>query len=191
MYPKKYAHGFCFAVLCCGYTLTDFPIYIRLTSLALWQSNDCPSASKATLMNMDKYFMRINYERLHNHNKAKHNKTVCIFIGIYCMRHQTRPPWVQIMVCRRFGAIIWTSAGLLLTRSFTTHLNDIWVKYNHFHCCLQIDSHFVAGIINNFEIAALCVTITYYRCVLFLKRHGLRCQFGIIMKPLSGFLTKR
>ena len=85
VYPKKYAHGFCFAVLCCGYTLTDFPISIRLTSLALWQSSDCASASKATLMNMDKYFMWIHHERLHNHNKAKHNKTVCIFLGIYCM----------------------------------------------------------------------------------------------------------
>ena len=42
------------------------------------------SASKATLMNMDTYFMWIHYERLHNHNKAKHNKTVCIFLGIYC-----------------------------------------------------------------------------------------------------------
>ena len=91
VYPKKYAHGFCFAVLCCGYTLTDFPISIRLTSLALWQSNDCPSASKATLMNMDKYSMWIHYERLHNHNKAKHNKTVCIFLGIYCMRQRTEP----------------------------------------------------------------------------------------------------
>ena len=88
VYPKKYAHGFCFAVLCCGYTLTGFPISIRITSLALWQSNDCPSASKATLMNMDKYFMRIHYERLHNHNKAKHNKTVCIFLGIYCIRNR-------------------------------------------------------------------------------------------------------
>ena len=85
VYPKKYAHGFCFAVLCCGYTLTDFPISIRLTSLALGQSNDCPSASKETLMNMDKYFMWIHYERLYNHNKAKHNKTVCIFLGIYCI----------------------------------------------------------------------------------------------------------
>ena len=85
VYPKKYTHGFRFAVLCCGYTLTDFPISIRLTSLALWQSNDCPSASKATLMNMDRCFMWIHYERLHNHNKAKHNKTVCIFLGIYCI----------------------------------------------------------------------------------------------------------
>ena len=88
VYPKKHAHGFCFSVLCCGYTLTDFPISIRLTSLALWQSNDCPSASKATLMNMDKYFTWIHYERLHNHNNAKHNKTVCIFLGIYCMCNQ-------------------------------------------------------------------------------------------------------
>ena len=85
VYPKKYAHGFCFAVLCCGYTLTYLPISIRLTSLALWQSNDCPSASKATLMNMDRYFMWIHCERLHNHNKSTHNKTMCIFIGIYCM----------------------------------------------------------------------------------------------------------
>ena len=35
---------------------------------------------------MDKYFMWIHYERLHNHNKAKHNKTVCIFLGIYCIQ---------------------------------------------------------------------------------------------------------
>ena len=90
VYPKKYAHGFCFAVLCCGYTLTDFPISIRLTSLALWQSNDCPSASKATLMNMVKYFMWIHYERLHNHNKAKHNN-LCIFLGIYCICLKVTP----------------------------------------------------------------------------------------------------
>ena len=86
VYPKKYAHGSCFVVFCCGYTLTDFPIFIRLTSLALWQSNDCPSVSKATLMNMHKYFIWVHYERLHNHNKAKHNKTVCIFLGIHCIR---------------------------------------------------------------------------------------------------------
>ena len=84
VYPKKYAHGSCFAVLCCGYVLTDLPISTRLTSLALWQSNDCPSASKATLVNMSKCIMWIHYEWLHNHIKAKHNKTVCKFLGIYC-----------------------------------------------------------------------------------------------------------
>ena len=34
---------------------------------------------------MNKYFMLIHYERLHNHNNAKHNKTVYIFLGIYCI----------------------------------------------------------------------------------------------------------
>ena len=120
VYPNKYAHGFCFAVLCCGYTLTDFPISIKLTSLALWQSNDCPSASKATLMNMDKYFMWIHYERLHNHNKAKHNKTVCIFLGIYCTSQQrsiySDHCWVLDVImlrndmsfcCQVLGILIW------------------------------------------------------------------------------------
>ena len=102
VYPKKYAHGFCFAVLCCGYTLTDFPISIRLTSLALWHSNDCPSASKATLMNMDKYFMWIHYERLHNHNKAKHNKTVCIFLGIYCKLTLGMRMWIHASPNEKF-----------------------------------------------------------------------------------------
>ena len=100
VYPKKYAHGCCFAVLCCGYTLLDFPISIRLTSLALWQYNDCPSASKATLMKMDKNFMWIPYERLHNHNKAKLNKTVCIFLGIYCIKDNLYV--TRRVICRQY-----------------------------------------------------------------------------------------
>ena len=78
-------------LLCCALLwlyIDCFPISIRLTLLALWQSNDCPSASKATLMNMDKYFMWIHYERLHTHNK-----TVCIFLGIYCSYIWRQDSW--------------------------------------------------------------------------------------------------
>ena len=120
VYPKKYAHGFCFAVLCCGYTLTAFPISIRLTSLALWQSNDCPSASKATLMNMDKYFMWIHYERLHNHNKAKHNKTVCIFLGIYCTRALRVTVTVGGLVIYKCSYMINSDTVRLFWSSYTT-----------------------------------------------------------------------
>ena len=87
VYPKKYTHGFCFAVLCCGYTLADFPIPIRLTSLALWQSNDCPSASKATLMNMDKHFMWIHYEQLQNTKKQSTTKPCAYFLGYTVCAH--------------------------------------------------------------------------------------------------------
>ena len=93
VYPKKYVRCFCFAVLCCGYTLTGLPIPIRLTSLALRQSNDCPSASKATLMNMGKFIMRSHYERLPSSNKAKHNKTLCIFLGIHFRSRSRDPRW--------------------------------------------------------------------------------------------------
>ena len=111
-YPKKYAHDFCFAVLCCGYALTDFSISIRLTSLALWQSNDCPSASNATLMNMDRYFMWIHYERLHNQNKAKHIKTVCIYFGIYCtcigeLNHHFANQWWPIVTWTFTTKLLW------------------------------------------------------------------------------------
>ena len=126
VYPKKYAHGFCFAVLCCGYTLTDFPISTRLTSLALWQSNDCPSASKVTLMNMDKYFMWIHYERLHNHNKAKHNKTVCIFLGIYCnndgMSTSWRPYQIPLSVKNNVSIPYCVLRAILITPPTSHHL---------------------------------------------------------------------
>ena len=131
VYPKKYAHGFCFAVLCCGYTLTDFPISIRLTSLALWQSNDCPSASKATLMNMDKYFMWIHYERLHNHNKAKHNKTVCIFLVIYCKTNNTTG-MIQGLYCTCDGV-------------FTGRILDIFFSVN----CTSAINHWTASYLSN------------------------------------------
>ena len=141
VYPKKCAHGFCFAVLCCGYTLTDFTISIRLTSLSLWQSNDCPSASKATLMNMDKYFMWINFERLHNHNKAKHNKTVCIFHGIYCTYTTQRDKaWIWLIILTHLPLMPhlcvielsqqWSRQWLVACSAPSYYLNQLWAIVN-------------------------------------------------------------
>ena len=122
--------------------LTDFPISIRLTSLALWQSNDCPSASKATLMNMDKYLMWIHYERLHNHNKEKHNTTVCIFLGIYC----SFSPYGasnDVMVSLLWSwTNCWTSSGgscewFGTPQRFCGHCNDIetehWARQQYYY----------------------------------------------------------
>ena len=76
-----------FALLC-FVVVIHWLIFPYPSGLLHWHCGNlaiAPSASKATLMNMDKYFMWIHYERLHNHNNAKHNKTVCIFLGIYCI----------------------------------------------------------------------------------------------------------
>ena len=64
---QENAHGFCFAVLCCGYTLTDFPISIRLTSLALWQMNDCIATTKQSTTKPCAYFL--GYTVFHRENK--------------------------------------------------------------------------------------------------------------------------
>ena len=130
-------------MLCCGYSLTDFAICIRLTSLALWQSNDCPSASKATLMNMDKYFMWIHYERLHNHNKAKHNKTVCIFLGIYC-KHLRRQTTMLVICSQCFLKRLYLLPYLHIfifsfQHKFNNHLKilttAIWIMiFRFWHC---------------------------------------------------------
>ena len=78
-----------FALLCFVVVIHWLVFFSYPSGLLYWHcgnlTNDCPSASKATLMNMDKYFMWIHYERLLSHNKAKYNKTVCIFLGIYCI----------------------------------------------------------------------------------------------------------
>ena len=83
VYPKKYAHGFCWL---CFVVVIHWLIFPYPSGLLHWHCGNriLPSASKATLMNMGKYFMWMHYERLHNHNKTKHNKTVCIFLWIYC-----------------------------------------------------------------------------------------------------------
>ena len=56
---------------------------------------------------MDKYFMWIHYERLHYHNKAKHNKTVCIFLGIL----HTAMQWQQKKHKSDFKLTMMTSSN--------------------------------------------------------------------------------
>ena len=65
---------------------------------------------------MDKYFIWIHYERLHNHNKAKHNKTAFIFLGIYC-RSASWATFDSDNSLSTFWSqsFIWTNAALLLT----------------------------------------------------------------------------
>ena len=54
-------------------------IFIRVALLALGQSLDCHSASEVSLMGMGKISQCITTTK---HSKAK---TVCIFLGIYCI----------------------------------------------------------------------------------------------------------
>ena len=103
VYPKKYAHGFCFAVLCCGYTLTDFPISIRPISLALWQSDDCPSARPAK--QPWRIWINTSFEFIMNDcittTKQSSTKPCAYFLGYTVYKIQMtlfrKSPWRYVM----------------------------------------------------------------------------------------------
>ena len=75
---------FCCAILCCGFIISSLwchmiylPIFFRVTSLALGQSWDCPSASEVTLKDMGKINL---YLTTREHKKLQ---TLYIIPGIY------------------------------------------------------------------------------------------------------------
>ena len=78
-----------FALLC-FVVVIHWLIFPYPSGLLHWHCGNltiAPVPAKQPWWIWKKYFMWIHYERLHNHNKAKHNKTVCIFLGIYCILH--------------------------------------------------------------------------------------------------------
>ena len=140
-------------MLCCALLwlyIDWFPISIRLTSLALWHSNDCPSASKATLMNMDKYFIWINYGRLHNHNKAKHNKTVCIFLDILYTNTVIRVPRTLLLTSNLLPGFWWwlgwwkIVAGVYCENSWVPVTCPIWQSVHLCSVCFQFFGYPIA-----------------------------------------------
>ena len=195
VYPKKYAHVICFAVLCCGYTLTDFPISIRLTSLALWQSNGCPSASKATLMNMDKYFMWIHYERLHNNNKAKHSKTVCIFLGILCTfmtvmtnRHWNHP-WVSSYpdFTGSGGCSLCAPIWVVLKLIYVQRIDDVYPLIEHVEFVWEAN-----GCLTRNTLRHRCPTAPWDHCLMFLLTVCVRQLFmSMLCDQMQAHSIKR
>ena len=99
VYPKKYAHGFCFAVLCCGYTLTDWLIFPYPSRLLHWHCgnltiapvpakqpwwiwintscefimNDCITTTKQSTTKPCTYFLGYTVVRCH-YNTVQHDK---------------------------------------------------------------------------------------------------------------------
>ena len=77
---------------------------------------------------MDKYFMWIHYERLRNHNKAKHNKTVCIFLEIYCISSTLAElHWLAIKQHIDFKILLYINKQL--NGQAPTYLADLLVLY--------------------------------------------------------------
>ena len=127
------------------------PISFRVTSLALGQSYDYPSANEVTLKDMGKSSTCINGRWSCNHNKTKHSHAVHILWDILCLPFDMRLSSVSTLthwgrvthICvgkltviksdnglspGRRQAIIRTNAGILLIRPLGTNFSEFLVE---------------------------------------------------------------
>ena len=116
------------------------PISFGVTSLALGQSDDCPSASEATLENMGKFD---SYLTTTKHTKAR---TVCIIHGTSCIfwnresqhfhiKSQRRIKYRNLLqLCSiKFSSILYSDNHMdqLVLLLLINLLGLIWNKYLH------------------------------------------------------------
>ena len=81
-YSTKIMH-LVFVLLHCVVDLLTHILQVYFTATGAIISYDCPSASEITLKDLVEYIIIMNFKNI-NHKKGKHNKTMCIFDGLYC-----------------------------------------------------------------------------------------------------------
>ena len=122
VYPKKYAHGFCCAVLCCGYTL----IFPYPPGLLRWH---CGNLTIAPVPAKQPWWIWINTscEIIMNDyittTKQSTTKPCAYFSGytVFAPRHLNT--WMLLLVSQNFSLTIQRnlSSIALLTVTFSTH----------------------------------------------------------------------
>ena len=103
--------------------------------------------------------MWIHYERLHNHNKAKHNKTVCIFLGIYCMGNGQGEK-INCTLCKEIRS--WAGRHMLPRWHTCTVYPE---KYAHGFVA-RCDTFVLLGVV----LICTCIKIWVHRSVLDIRK---------------------
>ena len=95
VYPKKYAHGFvvlCFVVVMQSFTMNSYEVFIHIHQGCFAGTGAIVRLPQCQWSKPDGYGKISQCITTTKHSKAK---TVCIFLGIYCMgcaRHRTDLP---------------------------------------------------------------------------------------------------
>ena len=97
------------------------------TSPALWQYDDSPSATEVTIINMDKYIMLIQNERLCNHNKARQAQQSHVHMNrIYCKK-RIEPQQVNKSLWNTENTPA-SNFGILQKVKYATHLLSCLIR---------------------------------------------------------------
>ena len=137
VYPKKYGHGFCFAVLCCGRHWLIFPYP---SGLLHWHDGNLTIAPVPA---KQPWWIWINTsgEFIMNDcittTKQSTTKTVCTFLGIYCTFQSSFPLDSSYSVKHYWSIRVITTDN---TPKKPTYWQNVWGKpmlyiwhslYNH------------------------------------------------------------
>ena len=101
VYPKKHAHGFvvlCFAVVTQSFIMNSHEVFIHIHQGCFAGTGAIVRLPQCQWSKPDGYGKISQCITTTKHSKAK---TVCIFLGIYCMSPcgVTRPWWIMVGFC--------------------------------------------------------------------------------------------
>ena len=110
VYPKKYAHGFvvlCFVVVMQSFIMNSHEVVIHIHQGSFAGTGAIVRLPQCQWSKPDGYGKISQYITITKHSKAK---TVCIFLGIYCMHCEFSPNRIHVIktkhVCISFT--VWS-----------------------------------------------------------------------------------
>ena len=95
VYPKKYAHGFvvlCFVVVMQSFIMNSHEVFIHIHRGCFAGTGAIVRLPQCQWSKPDGYGKISQCITTTKHSKAK---TMCIFLGIYCMTYDSATPWKQ------------------------------------------------------------------------------------------------
>ena len=134
VYPKKYAHGFvvlCFVVVMQSFIMNSHEVFIHIHQGCFAGTGAIVRLPQCQWSKLDGYGKISQCITTTKHSKAK---TVCIFLGIYCISTNWLNQFVQDFALQTIG----------YTLLFETHFTAFWFLYwneYHFWYCLKISSY--------------------------------------------------
>ena len=137
VYPKKYAHGFvvlCFVVVMQSFIMNSHEVFIHIHHGCVAGTGAIVRLPQCQWIKPDGYGKISQCITTTKHSKAK---TVCIFLGIYCICHKQSgrsPKVVALFSATNFSEYILEL--LQLHDAIKIKCNYAWI-----HCNIAIRSH--------------------------------------------------
>ena len=136
VYPKKYAHGFvvlCFVVVMQSFIMNSHEVFIHIHQGCFAGTGAIVRLPQCQWSKADGYGKTSQCKTTTKHSRAK---TVCIFLGIYCIYSSVFQLYDYLQTCFKSKSLCSKLIFLLIK-----YLNLIWYDNSALHLLLPVMSH--------------------------------------------------